>query len=77
MRLLTVILILIPMFSLAQMGNKPIFKPTNSDALALPEPMFFDLVRPLGAKKGEIEANTLVFMEGKIEISPDLYSIIR
>ena len=27
----------------------------------LPEPMVFDLVRPLGAEKGEIEVNTLFF----------------
>lgn len=34
----------------------------------IPEPMIFDLVRPLGAKKGEIEINTLV------ESRPNRYS---
>jgi hypothetical protein len=29
------------------------------DAPEVPEPMVFDLVRPLGAKKGELEVNTL------------------
>ncbi|RVT95160.1 hypothetical protein EOD43_11725 [Sphingomonas crocodyli] len=32
---------------------------------AIPEPMVFDMVRPLGAKKGELEANTL----GQINLS--------
>ena len=30
------------------------------DAPAIPEPMVFDMVRPLGARKGELEANSLV-----------------
>jgi hypothetical protein len=30
------------------------------DAPSIPEPMVFDMVRPLGAKRGELEANTLV-----------------
>ncbi|MBM3578403.1 MAG: hypothetical protein FJX40_12255 [Alphaproteobacteria bacterium] len=30
------------------------------DAPRIPEPMVFDMVRPLGAKKGELEANMLV-----------------
>ncbi|MET1756812.1 hypothetical protein ABVV53_15305 [Novosphingobium sp. RD2P27] len=29
------------------------------DAPIIPEPMVFDMVRPLGAKRGELEANTL------------------
>jgi hypothetical protein len=31
----------------------------GSDDPRIPEPMLFDLVRPLGAKKGELEINTL------------------
>jgi hypothetical protein len=31
-----------------------------NDAPKIPEPMIFDMVRPLGAKRGELEANTLV-----------------
>lgn len=30
------------------------------DAPAIPEPMVFDMIRPLGAQRGELEANTLV-----------------
>jgi len=33
----------------------------GSVRLQIPEPMVFDLVRPLGAEKGEIEVNTLFF----------------
>jgi hypothetical protein len=32
----------------------------SSGELHIPEPMVFDLVRPLGAKRGEFEVNTLV-----------------
>ncbi len=35
-------------------------EPDRSTAEPLPEPMFFDLVRPLGARRGELEANVLV-----------------
>jgi hypothetical protein len=31
-----------------------------NEAPDIPEPMVFDMVRPLGAKRGELEANTLV-----------------
>jgi hypothetical protein len=30
------------------------------EAPDIPEPMVFDMIRPLGAKKGELEANTLI-----------------
>jgi hypothetical protein len=38
------------------------FPPAASarDAPGIPEPMIFDMVRPLGAKRGELEANALV-----------------
>jgi len=32
----------------------------SSGSLHIPEPLVFDLVRPLGAKRGEFEANTLL-----------------
>lgn len=32
----------------------------HGGAVPMPEPMVFDLVRPLGAKRGELEVNTLV-----------------
>lgn len=47
----------------------------------IPEPMIFDLVRPLGAQKGEIEINTLI--EGSpsrsdeyIKISPEIEFVL-
>jgi hypothetical protein len=47
----------------------------------IPEPMIFDLVRPLGAEKGEIEINTLI--EGApsrssefIKISPEIEFVL-
>jgi hypothetical protein len=47
----------------------------------IPEPMIFDLVRPLGAEKGEIEVNTLI--EGApsrssefIKISPEIEFVL-
>jgi hypothetical protein len=42
---------------------------------ALPEPMVFDLVRPLGAKKGEFEANTLAaapLPDGGVSWAPEI-----
>lgn len=41
----------------------------------IPEPMLFDLVRPLGASKGELEVNTLVqhgLSQGHIEWAPEI-----
>src|SRR5687768_11820624 len=40
-----------------------------------PEPMIFDLVDPLGAKKGEVEINTLLDFSprtGQLEWSPEI-----
>ena len=37
----------------------------SDDAYSIPEPMFFDLIRPLGAKKGELEVNTLASFPSK------------
>ena len=34
--------------------------PVRGSSIHIPEPMIFDLVRPLGAKQGEIEVNTLL-----------------
>ena len=40
----------------------------------IPEPMLFDLVRPLGAKKGELEVNALVQHgeHGELEWAPEI-----
>jgi hypothetical protein len=40
----------------SQLGQ---FSKDEHDSVHVPEPMVFDLVRPLGAKKGELEVNTL------------------
>lgn len=40
----------------AAMGSAPALA---NEAPDIPEPMVFDMVRPLGAKQGELEANTL------------------
>jgi hypothetical protein len=41
-------------------GNDQAFWETElGDSVLVPEPMLFDLVRPLGAKKGELEINSL------------------
>jgi hypothetical protein len=63
MRFTTILIILIPF--LAKSQDKGAIYPLNNtekrNTETLPEPMFFDLVRPLGAKKGEFEANSLVY----------------
>jgi hypothetical protein len=41
----------------------------------IPEPMVYDLVRPLGASKGELETNTLLqydFVHDRVEPSPEV-----
>lgn len=58
--------LLLPLLSRTQ--SKEVIQPLNfhfhnnseTQSTTLPEPMFFDLVRPLGAKKGELEVNTLL-----------------
>jgi hypothetical protein len=47
----------------------------SSSELRIPEPLLFDLVRPLGAKKGELEINTLaqqVRGSGVVEWAPEI-----
>lgn len=52
------------------------------EAPAIPEPMVFDMIRPLGAQRGELEANTLVQRnlsgpEQTVEWAPEVeYAII-
>jgi hypothetical protein len=47
----------------------------GSEVARVPEPMFFDLVRPLGAQKGELEANVLAGHQsrsGDTEWAPEI-----
>ncbi|CAH1069043.1 hypothetical protein [Candidatus Nitrotoga sp. 1052] len=47
----------------------------TSTTLRIPEPLLFDLVRPLGAKKGELEVNTLALKPlkgGPAEWAPEI-----
>jgi hypothetical protein len=46
----------------------------SSEKPHIPEPMVFDLVRPLGVEKGEVEINTLVqySRHGEIEWAPEI-----
>lgn len=46
----------------------------SSDKPHIPEPMVFDLVRPLGADKGELEINSLVqySRQGEFEWAPEI-----
>lgn len=47
----------------------------TSTSLRIPEPLLFDLVRPLGAKKGELEVNTLALKPlkgGAMEWAPEI-----
>lgn len=47
----------------------------SSSELRIPEPLLFDLVRPLGAKKGELEVNTLAQQargSGALEWAPEI-----
>src|SRR5687768_4202682 len=37
----------------------------SSEELGIPEPLVFDLVRPLGSARGELEANTLMTRSSK------------
>lgn len=48
---------------------------TGSDELGIPEPLVFDLVRPLGSPKGELEVNFLtsrVNGQGQLSWSPEI-----
>jgi len=42
----------------------------------IPEPMVYDLVRPLGAAKGELEINSLIRLDENFEYSPELEYMI-
>jgi|688.fasta_scaffold151460_4 hypothetical protein len=49
----------------------------GDDSPRIPEPMVFDLVRPLGAKRGEAEVNTLAVIPlnrnmGRVEWAPEV-----
>jgi hypothetical protein len=47
----------------------------SHSSLRIPEPLLFDLVRPLGAKKGELEINTLAQQargSGTLEWAPEI-----
>ncbi len=63
MRFLSILIILFP-FLIKGQEKGAVFPLNNTEKRnteTLPEPMFFDLVRPLGAKKGEFEANSLAY----------------
>lgn len=49
----------------------------EDDGLQIPEPMVFDMIRPLGAARGELEANTLSLFPlgdsgGKVKWAPEV-----
>jgi hypothetical protein len=46
--------------------------------LSIPEPLIFDLVRPLGARTGEIEVNTLATWrkDGRIQWAPEVEMVV-
>jgi hypothetical protein len=46
--------------------------------LRIPEPMVFDLVRPLGSTPGEIEVNTLFYVDrtGRLRWNPEVEAVI-
>lgn len=46
--------------------------------LKIPEPLVFDLVRPLGSTVGEIEVNTLAVMgrDGRIRWNPEIEAVV-
>lgn len=58
--LLTLVVSLLPSVSSAQHGFDPDEGTLSSVRPHIPEPMVFDLVRPLGAARGELEVNSLV-----------------
>lgn len=50
-------------------------EPPRADAPSIPEPMVFDLVRPLGARTGELEVNVLTvrpFSRGPTSWAPEV-----
>ncbi|WP_244860108.1 hypothetical protein [Nitrosococcus oceani] len=68
--------VILAIFSLAMpaISNSAEDVPSNSYP-HIPEPMVFDLVRPLGALKGELEANTLLqydFAHDRTEANPEV-----
>lgn len=55
----------------------PIGAVQAQDGPAIPEPMVFDMIRPLTAKRGEVEVNTLVQRDlsgprGEVEWAPEI-----
>ena len=49
----------------------------TQDGPDIPEPMVFDMIRPLTAKRGEVEVNTLVQRDlsgprGEVEWAPEI-----
>lgn len=64
-KIILLISVLLLSNTLSVFAKKKIYIDENTGASGslnptIPEPMIFDLVRPLGAKKGELEINTLV-----------------
>jgi len=51
----------------------------GGDMVHIPEPMIFDLVRPLGDKQGDLEINTLVqhVVNGNVEWAPEIEYTVR
>ncbi len=84
MRHIILMLFLIPIMLISQDKGQvyPIHTVLNHEKTYLPEPMFFDLVRPLGAKKGEFEVNSLAYFPIKrqsrnISWAPELEFTVR
>ena len=67
---------LLPLFVLASTPSDDATEGTIR--LSIPEPLIFDLVRPLGARSGEIEVNTLATWRknGRIHWAPEIEMVI-
>lgn len=74
-----IVLLLSPLVVLADYQDSPGYPQGDGalshDVLKIPEPLLFDLVRPLGARKGELEVNTLAEFNldtSRVEWAPEV-----
>jgi hypothetical protein len=70
------LLCLVPLVTLASNPSDDAIEGTIR--LSIPEPLIFDLVRPLGARTGEIEINTLATWRkgGRIHWAPEVEMVV-
>jgi hypothetical protein len=77
-RLFVLLIFLIFLPVLANASNPSDDATEGTIRLSIPEPLIFDLVRPLGARTGEVEVNTLATWRrgGRINWAPEIEYVV-